>query len=136
MHPAPLADMAQSQRLWRPLLLLAGVASSLGCSERAASDRLRFEATAFSIEGTTASGVRTREGIVAADPAVLPLGSRIRIYGAGEYSGDYVVEDVGPAIKGREIDIYIDSDGEAKRFGRRTVEVELLERGAGREHRS
>src|SRR5262245_22560488 len=88
-----------------------------------------FEATAYSIEGRTASGVRTREGIVAADPKVLPLGSRIRLHDAGQYSGTYLVADTGAEIKGRELDLYLANDGEAKRFGRRRVKVEILERG-------
>jgi 3D (Asp-Asp-Asp) domain-containing protein len=87
-----------------------------------------FEATAYSIEGRTASGVRSREGIVAADPAILPLGTRIRVLDAGEYSGEYLVKDTGPAVKGGEIDIYVDNDAEAKRFGRRKVKVQVLER--------
>jgi 3D (Asp-Asp-Asp) domain-containing protein len=66
-----------------------------------------FEATAYSIEGETASGAQTRKGIVAADPTVLPIGSRIRVQGAGQYDGEYTVTDIGPEIKGREIDIYI-----------------------------
>jgi hypothetical protein len=40
-----------------------------------------FEATAYTIEGETASGAQTRKGIVAADPKVLPIGSRIRVPG-------------------------------------------------------
>ena len=89
-----------------------------------------FSATAYSIEGKTASGAQTRKGIVAADPRILPLGSRIRVSDAGGYDGEYVVHDTGPAIKGREIDIYMPSDTEAKRFGRRSVKVEVLSRGA------
>lgn len=89
-----------------------------------------FSATAYAIDGTTASGAQTRKGIVAADPRVLPLGSRIRVSDAGAYDGEYVVHDTGPAIKGREIDIYMPSDAEAKRFGRRPVKVEVLSRGA------
>jgi 3D (Asp-Asp-Asp) domain-containing protein len=91
-----------------------------------------FEATAYSIEGKTASGSHVREGICAADPAVLPLGSRIRVHEAGAYSGEYLVSDTGRTIKGREIDIYIADDAAAKRFGRQTVRVEVLSRGEGR----
>ena len=72
--------------------------------------------------------MRTRPGIVAADPAVLPFGSRIRVHGARKYSGVYTVSDTGPAVKGREIDIFIPDGAEAKRFGRRRVQVEILER--------
>ena len=90
-----------------------------------------FEATAYSIEGVTASGAQTRKGIVAADPQVLPIGSRIRVEGADPYDGEYTVTDTGREIKGREIDIYIANDAEAKRFGRKKVSVEVLERGNG-----
>lgn len=93
---------------------------------------LDFEATAYSIEGTTADGSQSREGIVAADPDVLPLGSRIRVHGAGSYSGEYVVADTGRAIRGREIDIYMSKNSEARRFGRRDVRVEVLDYGEGR----
>lgn len=91
-----------------------------------------FSATAYSIEGTTASGVETRPGIVAADPRVLPIGSRIRVLDAGSYSGTYTVADTGRAIKGAEIDIYIPDASEARRFGRRSVQVEVLKQGDGK----
>ncbi len=91
-----------------------------------------FHATAYSMAGKTASGSRTRQGIVAADPAVLPLGTRVRIEGAGQYDGEYVVTDTGGKIDGREIDIYVPNDEEAKRFGNKTVRVEVLQKGDGR----
>jgi hypothetical protein len=46
-----------------------------------------------------ASGMQTRRGIVAADPKILPIGTRIRVQDAGRYSGEYTVTDTGPAIK-------------------------------------
>jgi 3D (Asp-Asp-Asp) domain-containing protein len=85
-----------------------------------------FTATAYSIEGTTKSGGQAHEGIVAADPRVLPIGTRIRVADAGQYSGVYTVTDTGRAIKGTEIDIYLASDKEAKHFGRKQVQVEVL----------
>ena len=93
--------------------------------ERTRPKLMQFEATAYSIEGRTATGTRTRRGVVAADPKVLPLGSRIRVHDAGRYSGEYVVKDTGAAVRGREIDIYLANDAEAKRFGRRNVKVDL-----------
>jgi 3D (Asp-Asp-Asp) domain-containing protein len=90
-----------------------------------------FEATAYTIEGETASGTQTHKGIVAADPRILPLGSRIRVHGTGAYDGEYTVADTGREIKGHEIDIYIRNDAEAKRFGRKAVSVELLEPRSG-----
>src|SRR5947209_19505165 len=63
-----------------------------------------FVATAYSVEGTGASGKWSHPGTVAADRTVLPLNSRIRIYGAGRYSGDYTVEDTGGTADGRHIE--------------------------------
>jgi 3D (Asp-Asp-Asp) domain-containing protein len=85
-----------------------------------------FVATAYSTDGTTKSGSQTRTGIVAADPRVLPIGTRIRVAEAGPYSGVYTVTDTGRAIKGSEIDLFIPDAKEAKRFGRRHVQVEVL----------
>ena len=89
----------------------------------------RFSATAYAIEGITKAGTRARRGIVAADPRVLPLNSKIRVTGAGSYSGLYLVEDTGPAVKGRIIDIKVGSTPEAIKFGRRNVMVEVLRWG-------
>jgi 3D (Asp-Asp-Asp) domain-containing protein len=90
-----------------------------------------FEATAYTVEGETAAGTNTRRGVVAADPKVLPIGTRIRVDGAGNLSGEYRVEDTGRTIDGREIDIYVPTAGEAKRFGRQQVQVKILEHGDG-----
>ena len=81
-----------------------------------------FSATAYCLQGRTASGSGVRRGIVAADPRILPLGTRINL-GAGSYSGSYIVADTGGAIKGRKLDIWVANCSEAKRFGRRTVTV-------------
>jgi len=91
-----------------------------------------FVATAYSLHGRTASGSMTRPGIVAADPNVLPLGSQIRVSDAGAYSGTYTVADTGGAIGGRRIDVYIPNHAEARRFGRRTVRVQVLQGGSSR----
>lgn len=130
----------------RATVLLLGTVFAIGCSQCTRSpqpapddtahapppakvETASFEVTAYSIEGKTAQGTRSREGVVAADPRVLPLGSRVRIVDAGEYSGEYVVEDTGRAIKGHELDLYLADDAEAKRFGRKTLKVEILGRG-------
>lgn len=87
-----------------------------------------FTATAYSVDGQTATGKQTREGhTVAADPALLPFGAKIEVRGAGPYSGVYVVQDSGRKIDGREIDIFIDSAAEARRFGKKKVRVRVLE---------
>ena len=86
-----------------------------------------FTATAYSREGQTASGAMTREGrTVAADPSVLPAGTKIEVADAGEYSGTYIVQDTGPRIKGRDIDLFIDNPAEARRFGKKKVRVRVI----------
>ena len=70
-------------------------------------------------------------GLIAADPRVLPLGSRVRLEHPG-YSGEYLVADTGGAIRGRHIDIWIPSSSEAMRFGKRTVKLTVLSYGGRR----
>lgn len=108
-------------------IVLAGLLA-LSCVSAKPKKWQNFNATAYSVEGETASGKQTREGrTVAADPRVLPIGAKIQVRGAGSYDGTYVVHDKGPAIKGREIDIFIDDANEAKRFGKKPVRVRVLE---------
>lgn len=90
-----------------------------------------YVATAYSLRGRTASGKFVSQGIVAADPRFLPLGSRVHVQ-AGAWSGEYLVADTGGAIKGRRIDIWTPSTREAMRFGRRTVKLTVLSYGGRR----
>lgn len=92
----------------------------------AGASRGSFTATAYCLKGRTAMGHGVRRGIIAADPRVLPLGSRINISGA--YSGTYLVSDTGGAVKGKRLDIWMPSCSEARRFGRRSVSVNYLGR--------
>jgi 3D (Asp-Asp-Asp) domain-containing protein len=134
--------MRRARRTWT-LLVIATALAGCGLGRREVAGvqpaapaprpaRMQFTATAYTNEGTTSSGAHTRQGTCAADLAVLPLGSRIRVEGAGRYSGEYVVKDSGGKIDGREIDLYIADDAEAKRFGKRPVTVEVLRYGADR----
>src|SRR5947209_10741341 len=91
---------------------------------------LTCTATAYSVRGETADGDVTKAGeTVAADPAFIPLGSRIKITGAGRYSGVYTVTDTGRKIDGHEIDIFIPDPAAAHEFGRKTVRVTILKVG-------
>lgn len=88
---------------------------------------MTFRATAYSVKGETKSGGETREGhTVAADHAVLPAGTRIEVQDAGPYSGEYVVEDSGPKVRGRAIDIFINNPAKARDFGKKQVRVRVL----------
>jgi len=91
----------------------------------AAANKGSFTATAYCLKGRTALGHGVRRGLIAADPRVLRLGSRVSL-NAGAYSGQYLVSDTGGRIKGRKIDIWVASCSEARRFGRRTVLIGSL----------
>jgi 3D (Asp-Asp-Asp) domain-containing protein len=119
-----------------PVAALTAVAILMPASALASSLRAHrrptiryFIATAYSVEGTGASGKWSHPGTVAADRNVLPLNSRIRVYGAGRYSGDYTVEDTGGKVDGHHIDVYMPSRAEAKKFGRQRVKVVVLKYG-------
>lgn len=89
---------------------------------------IRMQATAYSAydpgNGSyTAAGHFLRKGLVAVDPNVIPLGTRLYIPGYG-YA---IADDTGGAIVGNRIDLAFDSRWEALQFGRRAVTVYILE---------
>ncbi len=94
-------------------------------AESAESAARSYRATAYCLKGKTASGRYVRRGMVAADPRVLRLGTRIHM-SAGKYTGNYVVADTGGKIKGRILDIWVPSCSEARAWGRRTVKVKVV----------
>jgi 3D (Asp-Asp-Asp) domain-containing protein len=92
--------------------------------------RLRFTATAYCKGETTASGVSVRTGIAAADPALLPVGTVVRIDTPDpKLDGIWTIMDTGPAVQGRTVDLYLWSCHEALRFGRRPIQLEVLRLG-------
>jgi 3D (Asp-Asp-Asp) domain-containing protein len=93
-----------------------------------------YVATAYSLRGRGASGLGVRKGTIAADPRVLPFGTRVRLE-AGPYSGEYLVTDSGSAVKGNKIDVWVPTYGEACRFGRRNVKLTVLSYGARKQSR-
>jgi len=91
------------------------------------SQVLTMEATAYCGDGVTASGsstVRNPNGYstIAVDPRVIPLGTKVYVEGYG-----YAVAcDIGGAIKGNIIDLFVNSQAEAENWGRRSVTVYIL----------
>jgi 3D (Asp-Asp-Asp) domain-containing protein/peptidoglycan hydrolase CwlO-like protein len=73
--------------------------------------------------GITATGLRARKGIVAVDPRVIPLGTKLFIPGYGEA----LAADTGGWIKNDRIDLCFESLEECFRFGRRKIRVYLVE---------
>ena len=84
--------------------------------------------------GLTASGTKVVEGrTIAVDPNIIPLGSIVAVYvpNGKDYTGLYLAEDTGGAIKGKKIDIAVKPD-HAMAFGVRNIQVAVLETGSGR----
>ena len=71
----------------------------------------------------TATGTLVRHGVIAVDPSVIPLGTRVFIPGYGEA----VAEDIGHAISGNRIDVAFDTHAEALMFGRQELEIFIME---------
>lgn len=110
--------------------MLTPLSAGTGTSRTKRRPTIRyFIATAYSVEGVGASGKWSHPGTVAADRAILPLNSKIRVYGAGRYSGEYMVEDTGGKVDGHHIDVFMPSTAEAKKFGRQRVKVLILKFG-------
>lgn len=87
-----------------------------------------FQATAYALRGRTSSGAYVRRGVIAADPRVIPMGSVVQISTPG-YCGVYTVHDTGKKIKGKIVDLWVESPREARFFGRRQVKVQVLRLG-------
>lgn len=73
--------------------------------------------------GITASGIPAGYGVVAVDPWVIPLGTRLYIPGYGEA----IAADTGGAIRGNKIDLCMEDYASCMQFGRRFVDVYVLD---------
>lgn len=88
------------------------------------SRALDVVATAYTYTGhNTASGVAPQFGVVAVDPQVIPLGSRLYVEGYGFARA----LDTGGAIKGNRIDVFLETKEQTRRWGVRRVRVYILE---------
>lgn len=72
--------------------------------------------------GITASGMKTFVGMVAVDPRVIPLGTKLYV----EDYGVAVAGDTGGAIKGNKIDLFFNTNSEVYNFGRRNKKIYIL----------
>lgn len=97
-------------------------ASSAPAPAAAAGPRtLTVSTTGYALRGRTATGIPTAPGVVAVDPSVIPLGTRMTIpgYGVG------IAADTGGAVHGAEIDLWFPTTAQALAWGRRTVTITI-----------
>jgi 3D (Asp-Asp-Asp) domain-containing protein len=83
------------------------------------SRTLVVDAVAYHLPGHTASGLPVGVGVIAVDPSVIPLGTRVFVPGYGPA----VAADTGSAIRGAIIDLWMPSTAAARAWGRRTVTI-------------
>ena len=78
--------------------------------------------------GITYTGMRVKKGVVAVDPKVIPLGTRLYVEGIGNVPdyGYAIAADIGSAVKGDIIDLYMDDSTAVKRWGVKKVKVYIL----------
>jgi 3D (Asp-Asp-Asp) domain-containing protein len=84
--------------------------------------RLVVSATCYDLPGHTATGMPVGKGVVAVDPAVIPLGSRLYVPGYGKG----IAADVGSGIRGAMIDLWYPTFAECAAWGRRTVTITVF----------
>jgi 3D (Asp-Asp-Asp) domain-containing protein len=82
--------------------------------------QLTVSATCYDLSGRTATGMPVGQGVVAVDPSVIPLGTRLYVPGYGHG----VAADVGGGIKGDTIDLWM-TPSQCAAWGRRTVTITI-----------
>lgn len=99
---------------------------------KSVSKEIIVEATAYTAycagcSGITATGIDLRSNpnrkVIAVDPRVIPLGSRVYVEGYGEA----IAGDTGGAIKGTRVDLFMASQSSALNWGRKTVKLQILD---------
>ena len=83
----------------------------------------KSNASAYSGHSTTATGQKPKWGTIAVDPKVIPYGTKVYI---PYFNKTFVANDCGGAIKGTKIDIFMNSRKECYKFGRRNIEIIVL----------
>jgi 3D (Asp-Asp-Asp) domain-containing protein len=106
----------------------AGVASSFTAEGQLVGQapgayRLKVDAVAYHLPGRTASGLPCAKGVVAVDPRLIPLGTKLFVPGYGRA----VAADVGAGIKGRIIDVWMPTHAAARKWGRKTVVITVYQ---------
>ncbi|WP_018884225.1 peptidoglycan DD-metalloendopeptidase family protein [Paenibacillus massiliensis] len=120
--------------------------TSTSSSPGSSSDvEMNIEATAYVATcpgciGITRGGtdVRTWKDwkIIAVDPSVIPLKSRVELIVDGVSWGEYLADDTGGDIKGNRLDILMETKAKALNFGRKNVLVRVKSWGDGKERTS
>lgn len=88
-----------------------------------ANTKMTVSATAYSGDGITSTMIKPYWGVIAVDPSVIPYGSLVYIPYFDKY---FLAEDCGGAIIGKRIDIFMNSEAKCRKWGKRTIEIEIV----------
>jgi 3D (Asp-Asp-Asp) domain-containing protein/LysM repeat protein len=120
--PAAPAEKAEKEKT---------VSNSESTNQSGIEKEITVRATAYTADcqgcsGTTATGIDLKANpdakVVAVDPSVIPLGSKVYVEGYGYATA----EDTGSAIKGNRVDIFIPNEQDALNWGVKNVKVQVL----------
>ena len=130
--PAVAANDEQPVREKKQETKIASETVEAPASEPKSEKSFTMTATAYTAgcagcSGVTATGIDLNSNrnmkVVAVDPSVIPLGSKVHVEGYGTA----IAGDTGGAINGNKIDLHVPSQAEAERFGRKQVKVTIVE---------
>ena len=85
---------------------------------------MKVKATSYTGKQLTYLGTQARYGVIATDPKVIPLGSKVYI---PYFDKVFIAEDTGSAIKGNKIDIWLPTYKEAMNWGIRNIDIIILD---------
>jgi 3D (Asp-Asp-Asp) domain-containing protein/LysM repeat protein len=125
-QPAVQAPPVQTQPAPPAPAPSAPAAASSGTPKQITVKATAYTASCDGCSGITATGINIKanpnEKVIAVDPSVIPLGSKVYVEGFGEATA----ADTGGAIKGNRIDVFIPSEQAAINFGVKQLEVTIL----------
>jgi 3D (Asp-Asp-Asp) domain-containing protein len=110
-----------ARRVERKSIAIQAAAAPVAPAPVAGAQTLTVTSTGYSLAGHTSTGMPVAVGVVAVDPSVIPLGTRLTIPGYGEA----VAADTGSGVHGAMIDLWFPTLAQARAWGRRTVTVTL-----------
>ena len=88
-----------------------------------ARTKMAVSATAYSGDSITSTMIKPYWGVIAVDPEVIPYGSLVYI---PEFDKTFIAEDCGGAIKGKRIDIFMNSETKCRKWGVRKINIEII----------
>ena len=89
-------------------------------------EEMTVSATAYSGDSLTSTMIKPKWGVIAVDPRVIPYGSIVYIPYFDKY---FVAEDCGGGIKGKKIDIFMNSEAKCRQWGVRKIKIKIVKGG-------